>query len=122
LRPIELDQRPDELLDQTNEQPVSASRRERAIDCETGSFTRTMIALGAGSRVARMLVERDETDARIFGENCLGPVSVMHIPVKNENAIEPTSLDRVKRGNCNVVEETEAHRTSRLSVVPWRAM
>jgi hypothetical protein len=52
-----------------------------------------------------------------LGEDRLGAVAVVDIPVEHEHSLGPTGLDRVSGGDGDVVEQAEAHRTCRLRVV-----
>ena len=60
-------------------------------------------------------MERDIEDLGVIIEHVLGPVPVMHIPVKDEDTAQPMGLNSVLCSNSNIVHQAKA--TTRVNLV-----
>ena len=62
-------------------------------------------------------------DARVedlvgLGEDRLGPVAVVDVPVEHQHPLDATRLDRMPRRHRDVVEEAESHRPAASAWCP----
>jgi hypothetical protein len=48
-------------------------------------------------------------DSGILLDDCLRPVSVMHVPVNDQNPLEPVAGLRISRGKTDIPEQAESH-------------
>lgn len=53
-------------------------------------------------------MERDIEDLGVIIEHVLGPVPVVHIPVKDEDTAQSVGLNSVLCGNSNIVHQAKA--------------
>ena len=59
-------------------------------------------------------------DVGLVLDQCLGPVSVVDVPVDNEDSLQTMLSASIVRGKRHVPEETEPHRASADRVVSGR--
>ena len=72
-----------------------------------------------GVKPYRVRVQRNGEDIIPMVKNSLGPVSVMHVYIKDDYPFKP--LKKSLRGNRGVVEITESPGHIRKGMVPGRA-
>ena len=66
-------------------------------------------------------MQRDVQHPRVFVEDVLNAVAVVHVPIQDEHPPRGASLERDARGDRGVVEETETGGTAAIGVVSWRS-
>mmetsp|Transcript_25572 Transcript_25572/g.55977 ORF Transcript_25572/g.55977 Transcript_25572/m.55977 type:complete len:376 (-) Transcript_25572:159-1286(-) len=95
----------------------------RHIHRKTFSFTFPDIFSCSGPREepAAIAMKRDVEHARVFAENLLSAVPVMHVPVNYEHARNLHALDGSSRRDRDVVQETKAAHFRRACMMSWRA-
>src|SRR5436305_1027150 len=72
----------------------------------------------AGIKAAAVAMNTVEHDARLFIENILRPVAVMHVPIDDEETCQLMSRLRMVRGQGNVIEKTETHARGWCRMMP----
>jgi len=97
---------------------ISCTSRERQVDREARPRACTDVPGGAGTRVVRILVRRDEEHRGIVVKAPLRAVAVMHVEVDDRHARQATRAS-VRGRDGDVVEEAEAHRARAFGVVSW---
>ena len=87
------------------------------VDREAAARAVADLAGRAGAWVERALVDAGVEDVPGGGEDLLGPVAVVDVPVEDQDALGAARGDRVRRGDGDVVEQAEAHRARALGVM-----
>lgn len=103
------------LFDHGAEGGPSASRRQGGEDHPIVSRTRG--ALG----VEPLLKTGAKHDTRVFPENVLRPVAMMHVEVDHGDPFETVVIEGVGDANGDIVVEAEAHGAVAGGVMPGRA-
>ena len=99
---------------------VGGPGRQRQVHGEPGARAAADLAGGAGARVERVLMRRDEEHGRVVEERPLRAVAVVDVVVHHRHAGKACRAS-VGRGDGDVAVEAEPHRAIALRMVSGRA-
>ena len=74
-----------------------------------------------GIKSVAVAMQRDVQHPRVFVEDVLNAVAVVHVPIQDEHPPRGASLERDARGDRGVVEETETGGAAAIGVVSRRS-
>ena len=113
--------RRDDVLDERQELLAPGARRDRQVDGVALALALAGVLGGAGAGIERPLVDARVEHVGRGGEDLLGAVAVVDVPVEDQHPLGAARGDRVPGGDGDVVEQAEAHRAVALGVVAGRA-
>src|SRR6266849_241018 len=87
---------------------------------QTLASARFVLCAGAWIEAVAVAVDAVEYDRRIFVEDVLRAVAVVHVPVDDQDARQTMNRFGMVGGKGDVVEKTKPHAAILRGVVPWR--